>query len=78
MRRAPSGGDDMAVGGGTVGPVSRQDAPSMAGAYSHQLCRLIQCHMLCQKAVRNLKPSLSFRRQSHILNSVNVTFMLAR
>ena len=60
-------------GGGAVRPVSRQNAPGMAGAHSHQCCRLIQCHMFRQQAVQNLKPSLFFCRQSHILHGVNVT-----
>ena len=69
----------MAVsnGGGSLLPVSRQDAPGMAFADAHQFSDLIQRHVLSEQAVRNLKSCLFFLSQSHILHRVNVTFMLA-
>ena len=58
-------------------PVSRQDAPGVARADSHQFSRLIQGNVLGEKAVQNLESRLFFGIQSHILHGVNVTFMLA-
>ena len=57
--------------------VGRQDAAGVAGSYSHQLGCLVQGNLLRQQAAQNLKSSLLFRGQSHILHSVNVTFLLA-
>ena len=67
----------MSDGGRAVLPVGRQGAPGVARTHSHQLGRLIQRNLLCQQAVQNLKSRLLFRGQSHILHSVNVTFLLA-
>ena len=58
-------------------PVGGRDAAGVACSDTHQLGRLIQCNLLRQQAVQNLKSRLLFRGQSHILHSVNVTFLLA-
>ena len=45
--------------------------------HSHQCGSLVQCHVLREQAVQNLKSRLFFGLQSHILHEVSVTFMLA-
>ena len=69
----------MAVshGGGSLFPVSRQHAPGVASGDTHQRGCLIQCHVLSEQTVQNLKSCLFFLSQNHILHSVNMTFMLA-
>ena len=57
--------------------VSPQDAPGVSGADTHQHGCLVQRHVLSEQTVQNLKSGLSFWIQSHILHSVNVTFLLA-
>ena len=64
-------------GGGSLLPVSRQHASGVASGDTHQHGCLVQCHVLSEQTVQNLKSCLFFRSQSHILHSVNMTFMLA-
>ena len=64
-------------GGSAFLPVSRQDAPGVSGADTHQRGCLIQRHVLSQQTVQNLKSRLFFGIQCHILHGVNVTFLLA-
>ena len=64
-------------GGGAPFPVSRQDAPGVASGDTHQRGCLVQCHVLRQQTVQNLKSCLFSLSQSHILHGVNVTFLLA-
>ena len=77
----PVGGSAAAVavrnGGGSLLPVSRQDAPGMPFADTQQHRCLVQRHMLRLQAVQNLKSRLFFGGHCHILHGVNVTFMLA-
>ena len=58
-------------------PVICQYAPGVARAHSHQFSRLVQCHVLREKAVKNLESRLFLGIESHILHEVSVTFMLA-
>ena len=67
----------VSQGGGSLLPVSRQDAPGMPFADTQQRGCLVQRHMLRQQAVQNLKSRLFFGGHCHILHGVNVTFMLA-
>ena len=69
----------MAMGqcGGSLLPVSRQDAPGVAWADTHQGGCLIQRHVFRQQAIQYLKSRLFFGSQCHILHRVNVTFMPA-
>ena len=62
---------------GSLLPVSRQDAPGVAGADTHERGCLVQCHVLSQQAVENLKSRLFFGSQCHILHWGTVTFLLA-
>ena len=64
-------------GGGSLLPVSRQHAPGVPSGDTHQRGCLIQCHVLSEQTVQNLKSGLFFWIQSHILHTVNMTFMLA-
>ena len=64
-------------GGGSVPPVSLQNAPGMARGNTHECRRLVQRHVLSQQAAENLESRLFSGRQSHILHGVNVTFLLA-
>ena len=64
-------------GGGSLLPVSRQNAPGVPSGDTHQRGCLIQCHVLREQTVQNLKSGLFFWIQSHILHTVNMTFMLA-
>ena len=69
----------MAVsdGGNALLTVSRQDAPSVASGDTHQGGRLVQRHVLIEQTVQDLKSCLFFWIQSHILYTVNMTFLLA-
>ena len=67
----------MGKGCSAVFPVIRQYAPGVARAHSHQSGSLVQCHVLREQAVENLKSRLFLGSQSHILHEVSVTFMLA-
>ena len=69
----------MAVGKGCSAslPVIRQYAPGVAWAHSNQSGSLVQCHVLREQAVENLKSRLFFGFQCHILHEASVTFMLA-
>ena len=49
----------------------------VASGDTHQRGCLLQCHVLSQQTVQNLKSCLFFLSQSHILHTVNMTFMLA-
>ena len=49
----------------------------MASGDTHQGGRLVQCHVLIEQTVQDLKSCLFFWIQSHILHTVNMTFMLA-
>ena len=73
----PAAPEAMGKGGGSVLPVSRQNAPGMSGAQSHKRRRLVQCHVLGHQTVQNLESRLFSGYQSHILHGVNVTFLLA-
>ena len=53
--------------------VSRQDAPGVSRANTHQSGGLIQWHVLCEQAVQNLYPSLFSLRQCHILHALTLT-----
>ena len=64
-------------GGGSLLPVSRQHAPGVASGDTHQRSCLVQCHVLSEQTAQNLKSGLFFWIQSHILHTVNMTFMLA-
>ena len=64
-------------GGGSLFPVSRQHAPGVPSGDTRQRGCLIQCHVLSEQTVQNLKSGLFFWIQSHILHTVNMTFMLA-
>ena len=67
----------MSNGGSAQFPVSRQDAPGVASGDTHQRGCLVQCHVLSEQTVQDLKSCLFFLSQSHILHDVNLTFMLA-
>ena len=54
-----------------------QDAPGVARADSHQSDCLVQGNVLGEEAVQDLKSGLFFLSQSHILDEVNVPFLLA-
>ena len=58
-------------------PVGRQNAPGAASGDTHQRGCLVQCHVLSEQTVQNLKSCLFFLRQSHILHEVNLTFLPA-
>ena len=58
----------MSDGGGSLLPVSGEDAPGVAWADTHQGGGLIQCHVLREHAVQNLYPSLLSLRQCHFLH----------
>ena len=64
-------------GGGSLLPVSGQDAPGVPGADPHERGCLVQGHVFGQQAVQDLKSGLFFGSQRHILHRGNVTFMLA-
>ena len=64
-------------GGCAPFPVSRQDTPGVASGDTHQRGCLVQCHVLSEQTVQNLKSCLFFLSRSHILHGVNVTFMPA-
>ena len=64
-------------GGGSLLSVSCQNAPGVASGDTHQRGCLVQCHVLSEQTVQNLKSGLFFWSQSHILHTVNMTFMLA-
>ena len=64
-------------GGGSLLPVSRQNTSGVASGDTHQCGSLVQCHVLSQQTVQNLKSCLFFLSQSHILHDVNLTFLLA-
>ena len=49
----------------------------MASGDTHQRGCLVQCHVLSEQTVQNLKSGLFFLSQCHILHEVNMTFMLA-
>ena len=63
--------------GGASLPVSRQDAPGVAWADTHQGGCLAQRHVLSEQTVQNLKSRLFFLSQCHIHLMENVTFLLA-
>ena len=63
--------------GGSLISVSCQDAPGVASGDTHQGGRLVQCHVLIEQTVQDLKSCLFFWIQSHILHTVNMTFLLA-
>ena len=63
--------------GGSFLPVSRQDAPGVASGDTHQHGCLVQRHVLIEQTVQDLKSGLFFWIQSHILHTVNMTFLLA-
>ena len=67
----------MSDGGNAFLSISRQDAPGVASGDTHQRGCLVQCHMLSEQTVQNLKSCLFFLSQSHILHKLNVTFLLA-
>ena len=58
----------------TITVTDVNDAPS---GDTHQRGCLVQCHMLSEQTVQNLKSCLFFLSQSHILHKLNVTFLLA-
>ena len=64
-------------GGGSLLSVSCQNTPGVASGDTHQGGCLVQCHVLSEQTVQNLKSCLFFLSQSHILHAVNMTFMLA-
>ena len=64
-------------GGSAQFPVSRQDTPGVASGDTHQRRCLVQCHVLSEQTVQNLKSCLFFLSQCHILHKGSVTFMLA-
>ena len=68
--------ETVSNGGSSLLLVSRQDAPGVARADTHECSRLIQRHVLSQQAVEDLESRLFFGRQSHILHKMNVTFLL--
>ena len=71
----------MAVGNGDAAPSSSGKPSEYAGvwawAHSNQNGSLVQCHVLREQAVENLKSRLFFGLQCHILHEVSVIFMLA-
>ena len=78
-RRVGRPAASVAVSNGDRAPllIGRQDAPGVAWADTHQRRCLVQCPVLSEQTVQNLKPCLFFSSQCHILHRVNVTFMLA-
>ena len=64
-------------GGNALLTVCRQNTPGVASGDTHRRGCLVQSHVLSAQTVQNLKARLLFRGQSHILHSVNVTFLLA-
>ena len=54
--------------------VDRQDTPGVASGNAHQRGCLVQCHVLGEQTVQNLKSCLFFLRHIHIME--NVTFLL--
>ena len=64
-------------GGCAPFPVSRQDTPGVASGDNHRRGCLVQCHVLSEQTVQNLKSCLFFLSQCHILHGVNVTLMPA-
>ena len=58
-------------------PGKPPNAPGVPSGDTHQRGCLIQCHVLREQTVQNLKSGLFFWIQSHILHTVNMTFMLA-
>ena len=62
-------------GGGSLLSVSCQDAPGVARGDTHQGGCLVQCHVLIEQTVQDLKSCLFFWIQSHILHTVNMTFL---
>ena len=67
----------MSDGANALLSISRQDAPGVASGDTHQRGCLVQCHVLSEQIVQHLKSCLFFLGQSHILHTVNVTFLLA-
>ena len=60
-------------GGSAFLPVSRQDAPGVSGADTHQRGCLIQRHVLSQQTVQNLKSRLFFGIQCHFVLLAMIT-----
>ena len=69
----------VAMSDGSNAPlsISRQDAPGVASGDTHQRGCLVQCHMLSEQTIQNLKSCLFLLSQSHILHDVHLTFLLA-
>ena len=61
----------------TTRPGVDQHAPGVPSGDTHQRGCLVQCHVLSEQTVQNLNSCLFFLSQSHILHTVNMTFMLA-
>ncbi len=57
--------------------IGRQDTPGVASGDTQQRGCLIQCHVLSEQTVQNLKSCWFFLSQNHILHDVNLTFLLA-
>ena len=50
----------MSNGGSAQFPVSREDAPGVAGGDTHQRGSLVQGHVLSEQTVQNLESGLFF------------------
>ena len=67
----------MNDGGNAFLSISRQNASGVTRADTHQRGCLVQRHVLSEQTVQDLESGLFFWIQSHILHTVNMTFMLA-